>query len=115
MASIRETRVQTVTIANGAALSEAIDMTEQSAGNIYMPAAWTAASIGIQSCYDSGGTFLPLYDDSGTLVEATVAVDRCVKLPPEVFACRYIKLWSQTAGSGVNQGADRSIVVELKA
>jgi hypothetical protein len=39
----RTTKYKSMTIANGAALSDAFDMRDYAGGNLYMPAAWTAA------------------------------------------------------------------------
>jgi hypothetical protein len=40
----RTTKYKSMTIANGAALSDAFDMRDYAGGNLYMPAAWTAAN-----------------------------------------------------------------------
>ena len=106
-----------VTIANGAFLSAEIDMRRYSGGDVYIPAAWTNADIGFHVAHTTAGTFVPLYDDNGNLVQATVGAvtSRAYSLPPEVFACRYIKLWSQLAGVNANQGGDRVMAYELKS
>ena len=59
----RDTHVKTVTIANGAALADAIDMRRYSFLIVHMPAAWTAASIGFHVSDSLGGTYEPLYGD----------------------------------------------------
>lgn len=106
-----------MTIANGAALSDAFDMRDYAGGTLYMPAAWTAASIGFQIATETGGTYYPLYDEDGTLVQiSSPAVDNAYSLPKELFSARFVKLWSQDgAASGTNQGAARTIVIELKS
>lgn len=112
----RSSELVTLTIANGAALSDELDFTEHSMLTVHMPAAWTAASIGFHVAHTTGGTFQPLYDDLGNLVQiAGPAVDRSYQAPPEVAGCRYVKLWSQNgAGVGVNQGAARTVPVSVK-
>ncbi|MBW1801891.1 MAG: hypothetical protein JRJ85_14295 [Deltaproteobacteria bacterium] len=112
---IRTSETQGVVIANGAALSGAIDFSAYSGMSILIPAVWTSAAIGFYVCDTVDGTFYPLYDDEGTLVEATVAVDTKVAVPVTVFPERFVKLWSENAGADENQGAERSISVTLKA
>ena len=99
----RTTKTQSMTIANAAALSDAFDMRDYAGGNLYMPAAWTAASIGFHIAKDLGGTYIPLYDQA-------------YNLPKDLFACSFVKLWSQDgAASGTNQAAARTIIIELKS
>ena len=107
--------IQAATIANGAAISSEIDLRGYRTAGIIMPSAWTAASIGIQVSNKSGGTLVPLYDGSGNLVEYTGDVDLAVSLGTNVAAWDFIKLWSETSGTGVNQGAAREILVNVKA
>jgi hypothetical protein len=113
----RTTKYKSMTIANGAALSDAFDMRDYAGGNLYMPAAWTAASIGFQIATSLGGTYIPLYDQDATLVQIPgPTVDNAYALPKELFACGLVKLWSQDgAASGTNQGAARTIIIELKS
>ena len=113
--SCRSSYTFPVTIPNGTALSNVVSFHEYAYGILHMPAAWTAASIGFQVCSTIDGTFLPLYDEGGTLVELTVTVDQAHPLPAEVLAARYVKIWSETGGAGVNQGAARSLIVDMKS
>lgn len=114
--AVRRSHAVTLTIANGAALSGAFSNKDFAAGVVHVPAAITAAGLGFYVCSTVGGTYLPLYDHDGALVEiAAMTASRAFELPPEIFAARYIKLWSQTSGSGVNQGADRTFIVDLKS
>lgn len=113
----RTTKVQTLTIANGAATSDVFDMKDYAGGQIHMPAAWTAASIGFQISSSSGGTFLPLYDNSGSIIEIDgPSADTAYQLPKDLFGAHYVKLWSQDgAGADTNQGAARTLILELKS
>ena len=44
------------------------------------------------------------------------SVDTAYVLPKELFSCAHVKLWSQDGAAGdTNQGAARSIVIELKS
>ena len=49
--------------------------------------------------------------------DATPAIaSESYPLPAEIFAAQWVKLWSQNgAGVGVNQGADRVFLLDLKA
>ena len=111
----RQSATTTATIANGAAVSGAIDLRGYAGGLIRMPAAWTAAHVGFQVSDATAGTYVPLYDRDGALVTINVAVSRAYPLPAEAFGARYVKLWSQNgAGADANQGAARDIGVDLK-
>lgn len=105
-----------VTIPNGTALSNIIDFREYAYAIVHMPAVWTAADIGFQVSSELDGTFLPLYDDAGALVEiSSPAVDQAHAVPVEVLAARFVKLWSQNAGVDANQGAARSLIIDMKS
>jgi len=115
---LRSFTTVTVTIANGENQSGEIDMHQYTMMIIHMPAqGWTAADIGFQTSYESGGTFQPLYDDLGNIVMVDGPTSgRNYQAPPEIAGCGYVKLWSQNgAGVNVNQGGDRTIVVSLKS
>ena len=112
----RDNHVLTATIASGAALSDVIDMRRFSFLTVHMPAAWTAASMGFYVSSSEGGTFLPLYADDGNLVEITTpTADKAYTAPATVGGAHFVTLWSETSGSGVNQAAERSLIVELKS
>lgn len=105
-----------VTIPNGTALSNVITWREFGYGILHMPATWTAADIGFQVSSELDGTFLPLYDDAGALVEiASPAVDQAMRIPVEVLAARFVKIWSQTGGADTNQGAERALIIDMKS
>lgn len=104
-----------ITIASGAALSAAFSMEEFNQGQLAMPAAWTAADIGFQISDSYGGTYQPLYNASGLVVISGPTANNTYLLPADIAAARFVKLWSNTGGSGTNQAADRVIRVDLKA
>ena len=113
----RVSSTSTLTIANAAALSDVLDFTGASGGVIDMPAAWTTADLGFYHCATRGGTFQPLYDEDGTLVEIALPTDPSdlsYTLPEELFPTRFLKFWSELSGADENQGAERSIIVSLK-
>ena len=97
------------TIANGASVSDAIDLSGTTLCGYIMPSAWTSASITFQASVD-GTNFYDLYDQYGTEVTHTVSPSRFVALTPsDMASIRYIKFRSGTAASAVNQGAQRQI------
>ena len=103
-----------VTIPNGSAVSDVLEVREFAGGVVSMPAAWTAANIGFKHCAAPNGTFQPLRDATGALVEIVASAAGEFVLPDALFACQFVQLWSESAGSNVNQGADRPITVSLK-
>ena len=108
---------QVMTIANGASLSDVLCMDGHAGGVVIMPGTWTAASIGFKVCDTSGGTFVPLYDASGGLVQIqSPTASNAYVLPEELYGCRYVKLWSQNgSGTNTNQGGARSLTVMMKS
>jgi len=114
----REARTIAATIAAGAAESSLIDVTWAAGLGLKTPAALeaeTKIAFKVAECQD--GTFLPLYDDTNTLVEITVTLNeaRAYALPDEIFYWRYIKLWTEAAGMDVAQTAERAFVITLKS
>ena len=73
--------------------------------------------IGFKISSSAGGTFLPLYDNTATIIEIDgPSVDTAYQLPKDLFGAHYVKLWSQDgAGNNTNQGAERTLILELKS
>lgn len=103
----------TATIANGASLSGAIDLSTGKLARIAMPASWTAANLTFQASYD-GATYNDLYDQNGTEYTVTAAASRSILVPfADFIGIRYLKIRSGTSGAAVNQGADRTLNLVL--
>lgn len=100
----------TGTIANGTSLSGAVALSG-SIWSVLMPAAWTAADITFQGSID-GSNFFDLYD-GGTEYQLSAGAGRMVQITKAqlFFALTHIKIRSGTAGTPVNQGADRALSV----
>jgi hypothetical protein len=100
----------TITIANGASLSNAVDLGVARAGALITPASWTTASLTALVSHD-GVTYSSLYDDTDTewaIATANMATGRARTLPLTTFLpYRYLKFRSGVAGAAVNQGAER--------
>jgi hypothetical protein len=105
-------------IAINTAVSTVVSMADYSGGSVIVPSVWTAANIGFKVCDTGTGTFVPLRDQAGNLVQITnIDEDAATAypLPDELFTCLYFELWSCTvAGVDTNQGAARSLTVVLK-
>jgi hypothetical protein len=117
MSLTRTPSVVAASIAEDTAESSVINMADYSGGLVQTPAAWTAGSIAFKVCDTSGGTFIPLRDNTAALVEITGIVTNAAAaypLPDALFGALYCKLWSETSGSDTNQAGARSLVVTLK-
>lgn len=102
-------------IASGTSLSAAIDLRGTTMVGVIMPASWTTANLSFQASVD-GQNYYDIYDMSGT--EESVAADasRFIAInPSELAGVRYIKLRSGTTGTPVNQGADRTLSLVVRA
>lgn len=107
-----------LTISSGQSLSDAANLRGVVVVGIQTPGAWTAAGLGFLSSPD-GTTYVQVQreDTSQAYAEyevaaAQVPTSEAVAFPldPALFLhARYLKVQSQTSGSGVNQGADRAI------
>ena len=96
-------------IANGTSLSNAIDVGGRTLSIIALPAAWTAAALTFEASFD-GVNYFTLLDQTGTEVNLTVDANYFLHLTlASWLGIRFLKVRSGTAGSPVNQGADRII------
>lgn len=110
----------TATIANGAALSGAINLTKINTAydlrlfGIQMPAEWTTANLTFQVSLD-GTTYTNMYLDDGTEYQASVAASSFVVVPIDKFCgVPFLKIRSGTSGTPVNQAADRFLTLALR-
>lgn len=110
------------TIANGASLSDAVDMRSCTPMRILVnpagagSAAWTTANLTFQGSED-GTVYGNVHDEFGTEASVTVptGADAAMKMivvsPASWWSWRWLKIRSGTAASAVNQGAARTIKV----
>lgn len=108
---------KTAVIAESGSLSGEVDLEGYSISHIVMPAAWTAANITFAVSTTTGGTFVPLYDESGSEVTSVVAASGAYAQDAnagKLFGIRYIKLRSGTNASAVTQTAARTLTLLLK-
>jgi hypothetical protein len=89
-------------IADGAALSAAVDLGTATLAAVVIPEDWEAAGLTFQASHD-GVAWVDLIDADGE-VAFTVAADQMIALDPAVFyGLRHLKLRSGTAATPVNQ------------
>jgi hypothetical protein len=101
----------TADIANGASLSEAVDMGGTTLVGIQMPATWTAADLTMQAAAN-GTTYGNVFDAAGAELEIAADASIFIRLDPAVMApFSHVKIRSGTAGSPVNQGGARELTL----
>lgn len=111
----RDYRLVLASFGAGQSETAAIGFRDFAAMGVSIGATWTAASLGFLVATDIAGTYRPLYDAAGDLVEVAAAASKAFAVPDEVFAFPYVKLWSQTAGVAVNQAAPTTLELALKS
>lgn len=100
----------TATIANGQTTSAEIEIPGgKTLVGVITPSAFTSTAITFTAATISGGTFVPLYDES-TAYSLTVSTSRWHAVKPSAFAgLRYIKLVG-----GSSEGGDRSLTLVVR-
>ena len=105
-----------VPIVAGASESQAIDFRNHVMLQVHVPAAWTAADIGFKVSTTVDGTYVPLYNEAGDLLEMIlISPSTALVAPPRVAGGYFIKLWSQSAEVNVPQAAERLMEVVMKS
>lgn len=113
------TRKYTITIANGACLSDAIDFAHYKRMLIIMPSGWTAADIAFKVSDSKDGTYnqLKKASDASLIKLDGVAADDVLGLTGDAMeaieAAPWVKLHSIDSGDETdeNQGADRIFTI----
>ena len=104
-----------VTFAAGASESSVLDISTMTPGagsllGLFMPAAWTTASVTFSVSPTCAAPWYNAYDSTGTEYTVAVGTSRYVGLDPAYFVgIRCVKLRSGTSAIPVNQGGDRII------
>ncbi len=99
-------RVETVTIANGATLSSAVDLDGLGLVGIIMPAAFTGATIGFMVSPDNS-TFTDLYTTANTIIAMSVTQGRAYAMQAgDLAGFRYLKIKSASS-----EGAARTLTL----
>ena len=103
----------TVTIANGASLSGAVDLGGRKLVGIIMPDTWTAAGLTFQGSID-GTNFFNVYDGSSERTVNVAASYYSALALSDWVGFRWIKIRSGTAASAVNQAAERVLTLVVQ-
>lgn len=118
MTTQREAKRITLTIANGAAVSDPVNFSQYAGGIVAMPAAWTAANVGFQIADDEDGPYYPLLNagNDAPIEIGSPTAGSAYSLPKEIYGAIWFKLWSQDgSGNNTNQGAERALSLLLKS
>jgi hypothetical protein len=106
------TRTLDFTIANGASLSNAMQLNGLMGEAIIMPGTWTAAGLSFAASETEDGTYLPLDDALGVEITLTVAASQRIVLPIGLLRSHnWIKLQSGTSAVPANQGGARMLTL----
>lgn len=99
-----------MSIANGAQSSSAIDLKGFVLAGIKLPAVFTGTALTFEVSDAIDGTFQPLYDASNALVSMTVAQGRWYAVDPANFqGVQFLKIKSGSA-----EGGARTLTVSLR-
>jgi len=105
------------TIANGAAVTDVIDIgTSGVLGGLRIPAMTTSTVITVLAAESPTATFVPLYDRAGNAITAacsTSAARAANFNPDDVCGWRYFKFQAGT-GSGDNQSGAKTLFVMFR-
>ena len=112
-----------VEILSGASLSSAADLSAFALNKdsyrlfgLDIPATWTTANVVVYQKH-ADGTYKPVKDETGAELSITVTAGDCIRFsnPAQFAALTDIKLLSGSTATPVNQAADRSITLVLRA
>lgn len=101
---------QSVTIASGQQDSAAVNLVGGTLCGVYLPAAFTGASLTFKASTAVGGTYKEVLNEDGTPYTVTVSADGYSPVDPSVFAgVLFLKVRSASA-----EGAGRSLDLSIR-
>ena len=104
---------KTAVIENGGSLSGIVDLGGRKLVAIVMPAAWDAAGLAFQASPD-GTNFFNVYDGATERTLVVAASYYSALNIADWVGIRWIKIRSGTAGSAVNQAAERTLTLVIQ-
>jgi hypothetical protein len=104
---------KTATIAISTSLSGAVDLGGRKLVAIVMPSGWDAASLTFQASPD-GVTYFNVYDGSSERTVGVAASYYSAFNIADWVGIRWLKVRSGTAGTAVNQTAERVLTLVLQ-
>lgn len=88
----------TTTIANGATESAAINLRDFTLCGIFLPAAFTGASVTFLAASTLAGTYVEVQDGDGAAISRTVAASKFIPIDPVDFlGVKFLKIKSASA------------------
>lgn len=77
-----------------------IDLSGHLLAGFYLPAGFDSTALTFQVADEEGGTYLDVYDSSGTEISVTCAAERHILIEPQTFAgARWLKVVPDTSQS----------------
>lgn len=87
--------------------SAAVELGRQRVVALQMPASFTGTAVTFKGCLTADGTFLPVYDDTGTLYSVTVSNSSHIYVDERIlWGAPFLKVVS-----GSTEGAERTITL----
>ena len=86
-----------VVLTNVIGTTPAIDMRRWAFGQLHIAAGATSQDVAVYTCDTEAGTYLPLYDSSGTAVTISVVASRAYELSTAICGCAFIKFLQATS------------------
>lgn len=106
--------IVTALINSGTSITSDINTAGLMAMGVSIPSEWDAANLTVLVSSDLGATYQPMYDGNGNEYTITAAANEYILLDPSVFGViRYFQFRSGTAGTPINQTANRSLIIHL--
>jgi hypothetical protein len=102
-----------VVIANGASVSDEVELGPYVLCGIIMPAAWTAADLSYQVRGHTTG-WVDMCLDGDELTDAAAADQYVIVDPADFAGARFLRIRSGTTGTPVAQGAERTLVLVVR-
>lgn len=93
----------TVTIADSATQSGAIDLRGHSLVGLFLPSTFDGTTVTFQTSLTLGGTYVDVQDGTGSAISKTSAASKYVPISPTDFAgVRYLKITAGTSQTGAS-------------
>lgn len=104
-----------VTISNGAALTDTINLGGLRLFGITIPAEWTTANLTFQTSFDGGTTWANMQDKQGNALVVVATPNSYIALTPSNFsAVQYLRIRSGTELDPINQAEERTLKLILR-
>lgn len=89
---------QTALLTTSLTTTPAVSISAYAAGVVYIPTGSTITSLTYYAAYGTDGTYVPIYDQTGSAITQTVVADRCYAMPSDLFGAGQIKIVANAAG-----------------